>query len=162
MTVVSTIDPTPWQSPASLRHVQRLLNSFEQQVGRSLLVNRGSPEAIAQALFEAPFVVVSHGTEADPIFNYGNQQALSLWEFDWESFIQLPSRKSVEPSEHIDREQLLAEAKLKGYVSNYRGIRISRTGRRFWINNVILWGLVDEQGEPCGQAATFDQWTFIE
>ncbi|MBD2327388.1 MEKHLA domain-containing protein [Alkalinema sp. FACHB-956] len=162
MTVPSTIDPAPWQSPASLRHVQRLLNSFAQQVGRSLLANQGSPDAIAQALFEAPFVVVSHGTEADPIFNYGNQQALNLWEFDWDSFTQLPSRQSAEASEYVDREQLLAEAKLKGYISNYRGIRISRTGRRFWIDNVILWGVVDEQGAPCGQAATFDQWTFIE
>ena len=35
---------------------------------------------MAQALWEAQFVVVSHGMEENPILNYGNQQGFDLWE----------------------------------------------------------------------------------
>jgi len=31
-------------------------------------------------MFEAPFVLISHGTEDDPILNYGNRVALWLWQ----------------------------------------------------------------------------------
>jgi hypothetical protein len=41
-----------------------------------------APSDVAQFLFEAPFVVVSHGIEANPILNYGNKKALTLWELD--------------------------------------------------------------------------------
>jgi MEKHLA domain len=151
----------PWKQPTVIRHSQRLLRSFQHWTGRSLMLDQPL-ENSAQALYEAPFVLVSHGTEADPIFNYGNRQALELWELDWQTFTRLPSRRSVAPTEHEDRERLLQEAKAKGYISNYRGIRISSTGRQFWIENVILWDVLDEQQQPCGQAATFDRWRFIE
>jgi hypothetical protein len=68
----------PWQQQAIINHSQRLLHSFQHWTGRSLLDVNGSPVEIAQALFEAPFVLVSHGTEPDPIFNYGNRRALEL------------------------------------------------------------------------------------
>lgn len=159
-----------WKSPQAIQHSQRLLKSFQHWTGRSLLVTSTlnlaanlSPEqleCLAQDLFEAPFVVVSHGMEADPMFNYGNQQALELWELDWQSFTQMPSRQSAAPVEQEAREKLLAEAKQEGYISNYRGIRTSSTGKQFWIENVILWNVFDEQQQECGQAATFAQWQF--
>jgi MEKHLA domain len=153
----------PWNDPVVIRHSQRLMQSFQHWTGRALLepIAASSPQELAQALFQAAFVVVSHGTEADPIFNYGNRQALALWELDWHTFTQMPSRRSVAPTELEDRAKLLVEAKQKGYVSNYRGIRTSSTGRQFWIENVILWDVLDEQQQPCGQAAMFDQWRFI-
>jgi hypothetical protein len=151
---------SPWKNQSIVQHSQRLLNSFQHWTGRSLLSQQ--PENFTQALFEAPFVVVSHGTEADPIFNYGNRHALALWELDWHTFIRLPSRQSAAPIEREARAQLLAEAKEKGYISNYRGIRTSSRGRQFWIEDVILWDVLDEQQQPCGQAATFDRWRFIE
>ncbi len=162
---------SPWKNPKVIQHTQRLLNSFQHWTGRSLLGNSAlnlsalSAEALenlAQNLFEAPFVVVSHGMEADPIFNYGNRQALELWEVDWQFFTQMPSRQSVNPIEQEAREQLLAEAKQEGYISNYRGIRTSSTGKQFWIENVILWNVLDEQQQQCGQAATFAQWQFAD
>ncbi|MGA7932521.1 MAG: MEKHLA domain-containing protein, partial [Kovacikia sp.] len=112
-------------------------------------------------LFEAPFVVVSHGTEADPILNYGNQRALELWEMGWEQFTQTPSRQTAEPVEQQERARLLEQARSKGYVDDYRGIRISASGRRFWIQNVVIWDVLDERNIRCGQAATFDRWEFV-
>lgn len=117
--------------------------------------------AIAEALFTAPFVLVSHGTEADPILNYGNQSALQLWEMDWHQLTQTPSRLTAEPIEREERARLLEQAQTQGYISDYQGIRISRTGRRFHISNVIVWDVLNEQNDRCGQAATFDRWEFI-
>lgn len=68
----------PWQQEIIIRHTQRLLFSFQYWTGRSLLNASGSSEEIAKALFEAAFVLVSHGTELDPIFNYG---IAKLWNY---------------------------------------------------------------------------------
>ncbi len=153
---------SPWQTPEVIRHTLRLMASFQHWTGQRLFdPNSEDPAAAAKALFMAPFVVVSHGVQADPIFNYGNQQALDLWEFDWQTFTQLPSHLSAEPIARNDRDRLLASAKTKGYISDYQGIRISRTGKRFWIEDVILWDVLTESGESCGQAAMFAQWQFL-
>ncbi|MCA9065677.1 MAG: MEKHLA domain-containing protein, partial [Planctomycetaceae bacterium] len=74
----------PWKSEAWIDHTQTMLNSFRHFVGRELIDRTASPEQQAEFLFYAPFVVVSHGTEADPILNYGNQAALDLWQFELE------------------------------------------------------------------------------
>jgi hypothetical protein len=157
-----------------IRHTQRLLCSFQHWTGLPLLVGNGGnrdegesairPEKDwinAQALFEAPFVVVSHGAEVDPILNYGNRQALQLWRMEWEEFTQTPSRLTAEPMARAERDRLLQQAKAQGFINNYQGVRIDSTGQRFAIHNVILWTVLDERGHCCGQAATFHQWTFL-
>ncbi|XGW00323.1 MAG: MEKHLA domain-containing protein [Leptolyngbya sp. BL-A-14] len=148
----------PWQEPTVIQHSQRLLRSFQYRLDRPLLDVNGSSVESAEALFHAPFIVVSHGTQTDPILNYGNRQALALWEMDWAQFIQTPSRLTAEPIEREERDRLLAQAQAQGYISDYKGIRISSTGRRFWIQDVIIWDVLDEQNQRCGQAATFDRW----
>ncbi len=115
----------------------------------------------AATLFRAPFVLLSHGTEADPVLNYGNAAALKLWEMTWDQFTGTPSRLTAEPMERSQREKLLIDAKEKGYSDGYYGIRISSVGRRFEIRNVLLWNVVDEQGIYRGQAAVFSEWTYV-
>jgi hypothetical protein len=144
-----------------IRHTQRLLHSFHHWTGVPLLPSDGDESTNAQALFEASFVVVSHGTEADPILNYGNRQALQLWCMEWKQFTQTPSRLTAEPMERAERDRLLQQAKANGFINNYQGVRICSTGQRFSIHNVILWTVLDENDVGCGQAATFDQWTFL-
>ncbi len=151
----------PWQQTAIIHHTQRLLSSFHHWTGFPLLDATGTPEILAQKLFAAPFVVVSHGTQADPILNYGNQIALTLWEMDWKQFTQTPSRLTAEPIAQADRDRLLQRARERGYIDDYEGVRISHTGKRFYIRNVILWGVLDAAGTPCGQAATFNQWEML-
>lgn len=151
----------PWQQEAVIHHSQRLIKSFQHWTKHPLLLVSGSPSEQAKALFEAPFVVVSHGTELDPIFNYGNAQALNLWQFDWETFTQLPSRQSAELIAQPERDRLITEAKTKGYISNYQGIRTSSKGQRFWIKDVVLWNVLDENDQLCGQSATFSHWQFV-
>lgn len=140
-------------------HVQRLLNSFKKWTGRELVVRDGSQEVQAKCLNEAPFIVVSHGTQADPILNYGNLAALKLWEVDFERLTQMPSRETAEPMHRDERANFMSRVKRDGFLSGYRGIRISSTGKRFLIEDALIWNVLDESGALCGQAATFDKIT---
>jgi hypothetical protein len=138
-----------------------LLESFRRWTGRELLGRTGTAEEQATALYTAPFVVVSHGTEADPILNYGNKLALELWETDRERFLRTPSRLTAEPVNRAERERMLAWAATQGFIDDYRGVRISLTGRRFLVENALVWTVVDAGGKRAGQAATFSHWTFL-
>src|SRR5688572_24353208 len=69
-----------WMQPSVLNWTQLLLSSFYHWTGRELVEPAGTPEDQATALFAVPFVVVSHGNQNDPILNYGNRVALTLWE----------------------------------------------------------------------------------
>ncbi|WP_375510287.1 MEKHLA domain-containing protein [uncultured Nostoc sp.] len=150
----------PWQQQAIIRHSQRLANSFQHWTGNSLLDVNDSPLETAKALFEAPFVLVSHGSESDPIFNYGNRKALELWELSWEEFTRMPSRKSAQEVVQEERDRLLSEAATQGF-SYYSGVRITSTGKRFEIQDGILWNLLDEHNQLCGQAAVFSKCMFL-
>ena len=119
-----------------------------------------APE-LAAGIFAAPFVLVSHGTEADPILNYGNQAALNLWEMTWEELTRTPSRLTAEALNRAERARLLDAVTRHGYIDDYSGVRISRTGRRFRIARATVWNLLTADGRPCGQAATFDHWEFL-
>jgi hypothetical protein len=114
-------------------------------------------------MFDAPQAIVSHGTESDPIFRYANAQALKLWEMDWDAFTRLPSRLSAEAAGDIqsDRDALLKAALAKGWVDNYSGVRVSRTGKRFEIRNTVLWNVVDGKGVRHDQAAFIRDWRFL-
>lgn len=115
----------------------------------------------AQALFDAPFVVVSHGTESDPILNYANEAGLDLWEMTWEQLTRTPSRHTAEPVNREERIRMLALAEEQGYFDGYRGVRISATGRRFLVVGATVWNVLDRQSRRVGQAATFSRWTAL-
>lgn len=148
--------------PEWITHTQILLDSYRRWVGTELIDRNGTAEEQAERLFLAPFVVVSHGTQADPILNYGNQTALRLWEMDIATLLQTPSRYTADPMHRDERAVLLERTARDGYVDDYQGIRISATGRRFRIDRATVWNLVDASGQRVGQAATFSEWQFLE
>jgi len=143
-------------------HSAALRDSFRTLTGRALIAESGDAMGDAQRLFDAPFVVVSHGAETDPILNYGNAAALTLWEMTPQAFVATPSRLTAEPTLREARERLLAETARRGFVEGYQGVRISATGRRFLIRNVTIWNVVDASGKALGQAATFAHWRFLD
>ena len=150
-----------WKQRQIITWSQILLDSFSNLFGSELISRKGSVNEQAKSLFFAPFVVVSHGTETDPILNYGNQRALKLWEMSWSDFTQTPSRLTAEPINRLERQKMLQQAATKGYIDNYSGVRISSTGQRFVIDRGTIWNLIDRQKNYCGQAATFSQWKMI-
>lgn len=143
------------------KHIALLCNSYQKLLGNALIQDNHPHEILAKALFYAPFVIVSHNTAVDPIFNYANLKALELFGFGWDEFVQLPSRLSAEAIHQSEREKLLAEVNRKGYLDNYQGIRITKTGSRFLIKNAVVWNLIDETGRYAGQAAKFGEWEFL-
>ena len=149
------------QQDALLWHSQRILECYRILTGENLLSVEGESNVAAQALYAAPFVVVAHGTEVDPVLFYGNEAALRLWEMEWSEFTRTPSRLTAEAPEREERARLLAQVSAHGFIRNYSGIRISRTGVRFRIRHATVWNLFEADGSPCGQAATFAHWEWL-
>ncbi|MCC3377026.1 MEKHLA domain-containing protein [Cohnella sp. REN36] len=147
-------------------HGLLLTDSYRRATGCALLPEapvdgseERAPASLEARLNEAPFVLLSHGTEEDPVLNYGNRAALALWETDWETFTSMPSRLTAEPMDREERERLLDEVRRQGYSDAYQGVRISRSGRRFRIERAVIWNLTDADGTYMGQAAMFPGWT---
>ena len=143
-----------------LVHIRLLVSSFKLLKGKNIMASDCDIENISREIFYAPFAVTSHGTEADPIFNYANQCALDLFEMAWENFIQLPSRLSAEIDSQEERDRILKKVSENGYVDDYSGMIISNKGKRFQIKNAIVWNVID-QDRYYGQAALIREWAFL-
>jgi hypothetical protein len=107
---------------------------------------------------DAPFVVLAHNTDPDPHFVYANKAAQACFGYDWDEFTTLPSRLSAEPGLREERQAALEKVTRDGFIADYGGIRIAKSGRRFRISNAVVWQLIDEDGILRGQAATFSNW----
>ena len=142
-------------------HAQLLVTSYRHWTGRDLLDPVPTPGALARALYEAPFVVASHGGEPDPVFNYGNRAALALFEATWDQFSSMPSRLSAEPVAREERATLLARVAAHGFIDDYSGVRISIHGRRFRIARATVWNVIDTRGGHRGQAVVFRDWEYL-
>jgi hypothetical protein len=141
-------------------HIALLRSSLLRLTGKDL-IEAGSDIEAARSIFSAPFMLVSHNTDAEPIFNYANQTALRLFEMDWEEFVATPSKNSAAAVEREERSRFLAIVTAKGFIDNYSGIRISRTQQRFMLQETIVWNLADEAGNYRGQAALCYNWKFL-
>jgi hypothetical protein len=136
-----------------------IAESFARLTGRPLLE---AAAVSSQALWRAPFALLAHGTQADPLFFYGNRLALELFEVEAEALVRMPSRRSAEAPEQAERARLLATVARDGFIDDYAGVRVSARGRRFRIEQATVWNLIDAAGVAHGQAAAFARWTPIE
>ena len=157
---IGGVKPIP-QTEFAVAHAQILARSFRHFTRRDLLPGNIPAAEMAEKLFTAPFVLVSHGTQADPVLNYGNQAALKLWEMSWDELTRTPSRLTAEAPNREERAQLLAAVTARGFLDDYSGVRISKTGLRFEISRATVWNLISADGKPCGQAAMFSEWKFL-
>jgi hypothetical protein len=139
-------------------HIALISQSFQNLLGYPLLPDTNN---LAERLYYAPFVLLSHNTDSDPIFNYANAQGLQLFELNWQQLITLPSHASAEAVNQAAREKLMAAVTAQGFMTDYCGVRVSSTGKRFEIRNAIIWNLSDANGVYQGQAACFSDWVFL-
>lgn len=136
-----------------------LAGSHQRLVGSPLLPVDGDDDTRARWLYEtAPFCVLAHDTAPDPRFIYANRAAQACFDYDWGEFTALPSRLSAEAPDRAERQRLLDAVTRDGFIRDYRGTRIARSGRRFRIENATVWQLVDDAGALRGQAAVFRDW----
>jgi hypothetical protein len=80
----------------------------------------------------------------------------------WEEFTQTPSRFTAEEPQREERARLLQAVNAIGFIDDYSGVRISKTGRRFLIESATVWNVLSGVGERIGQAATFTDWKWID
>ncbi|MDE0031929.1 MAG: MEKHLA domain-containing protein [Deltaproteobacteria bacterium] len=148
-------------STMDLAWIRWLLDSHALWLKQELIDRSGDIEEQSERLFLAPFAVMSHVGSDDPVLNYGNRQALELWGMTWDEFTATPSRLTAEPGNRDERARMLRLVTTHGSVSDYRGVRISRTGRRFLAEHATVWNVVDEDRGRRRQAAAFPQWTLL-
>jgi PAS domain-containing protein len=107
---------------------------------------------------DASFIVLAHGSDPDPNFIYANKAAQACFGYSLKEFLGLPSRLSAEPADQAERQKLLDQVAQNGFLAGYSGIRVAQSGRRFRIDDGIVWELLDGDGVRHGQAATFSNW----
>lgn len=161
MTPMQNILPPATNNQYLAEHVQMISDSFQKLLGYPLITADLDGNSLAERLFNAPFALLSHNADADPLFNYANAKGLELFELTWQELIVLPSRLSAEAGNQAKRDKLLAEVAARGFVDDYQGVRISKTGKRFQIRNAIIWNVTDSNEIYQGQAACFSDWTFL-
>ena len=132
-----------------------LTESYARLVGAPLV----QPGSDAGWLYrDAPFAVLAHDTSADPRFIYANKTAQACFGYSWDEFLALPSRLSAAPQDRAERQTLLDAVTRDGFHTGYRGLRVGKGGRRFLMENGVVWELIDRAGERHGKAATFASW----
>ncbi|KQX52137.1 MULTISPECIES: MEKHLA domain-containing protein [unclassified Ensifer] len=132
-----------------------IVASFRKVIGKELVDHPFD----GRWLYEnAPFALLAHDRSDDPRFFYANKTAQACFGYSWQEFIGMPSRLSAEAPNREERQRLLDSVSTKGFIDSYRGLRIAKSGRRFWIENAIVWQLVRANGEHAGQAAMFHSW----
>ena len=144
----------------ALSEARIILDSYAHYLKKPLMAQHSSPNN-GKELYQATFALVAHDASSDPIFFYANSLAQQLFEMNWSEITSIPSRQSAEPILQSERQALLDRVAQYGYINDYSGIRISKSGRRFWIRNATVWNLIDEQGNKIGQAACFDRWEYL-
>jgi hypothetical protein len=136
-----------------------LAGSYSRLVGASLIPPEYDNAFAGRWIYEeAPFCVLAHNTDLDPVFIYGNKAAQTCFEYTWAELTALRSRLSAEEPNREERQRLLESVQRQGFATGYRGLRIAKSGRRFWIEDVTVWQLVDRGGVLHGQAAIYRQW----
>lgn len=145
--------------PTDVAFFALLSGSYQRFLKESLVSSGWNVAHSARWLYaEAPYCVLAHEPGPDPRFIYANATAQTCFEYTWEELTALPSRLSAEAPDRDERQRLLDAVTQNGFATGYRGLRIAKSGRRFWIEDVTVWQLVDEQGVLHGQAATYRHW----
>ena len=139
-----------------------LVASYRRTVGAEpAFLEPGPPGQRPSAAWlydEARHPVLAHNTDPDPRFIYANKAAQACFEYGWDEIVSLPSRLSAEPVDREERQRLLDDVARHGFATGYSGWRIAKSGRRFFIEDGVVWQLIDEDGAVRGQAATFAKW----
>lgn len=133
-----------------------VLESFTRVVGRPLVPPRlDDGQAVRWLYEEAPYCVLTHDTAAGPRFVHANKAAQHCFKYPWAEFARLPSRLSAEEPNRAERRVFLDQVTRDGLAEGYRGLRVSRSGRRFFIEDVPLWQMIDDGASCMGKGPCF-------
>jgi len=106
------------------------------------------------------YVLITHGTQADPIYNFGNVACLTAFHRAYDDLITMPSRLCVvhKSQDEVLRNELMTKVTNDGFVEGaYRGYRIRGDGKFIKLTNAVVWNCYGDDGVYIGQAALFDR-----
>jgi hypothetical protein len=135
-----------------------LVASYATVTGEPLVPAGMSDTEAAAWLYAAPFALLAHDTSSDPLFVYANLTAQERFEYSWDEFVGLPSRLSAVGQAREERRAFMDAVRLRGYADDYRGLRVAKSGHRFWIEDATVWNLVGPESALVGQAALIRRW----
>jgi len=145
------------------RHIILLDKSLKDKTGRGVfdrmaIKREAELDDIAAVNKNERFVLISHNTEDNPIYNYGNIACLSTFSRSWEELCQIPSSESVvfKSVDHALREKLMKKVTDEGFVEGASGIRTRGDGRFIQLRGAVVWNCYNEEGVYYGQACLFD------
>jgi hypothetical protein len=135
--------------------VAQMVASYRRWVGSELAVPEPGTELDLWLYAQAPFGLLAHDGTADPRFVYANLSAQRCFEYAWSELVGLPSRLSALPDAREERATLLLAVARNGFATGYRGLRVAKSGRLFWIEEVTVWNVLDARDRFLGQAASY-------
>lgn len=155
----------PWQETEVIMNNLLLVESYSRNVGRPLLEGDVDMADIAQALWDAPFVLLAHdlpeaGSQGQPVFSYANRAALDLFEAEWDDLVGQSSSISADADAQEDRSNALGKALEGGKAEDVTGWRRSLKSTRFQIKGATVFNISSPTGEVLGQGAKIGQWEF--
>jgi hypothetical protein len=134
--------------------IARVVDAFARATGGDFGSEAGIDRAdLGRAVWDGNFALLTHDTNA--ILTYGNRFALDLWEMDWETLVQTPSRLTAPEEDRAARAIIMAQVERDGFTRSYTGRRVSRSGQFFRIENATVFTLRDEEGAGFGTGAFF-------
>lgn len=147
-----------------ISHAILLDRSLKRLTGRGIYdrigVQPSSPKGIYNTVcLNERFVLISHGTESNPIYNFGNVAALQAFARSWDD-IKFPSAESVvlRSQDEVLRKELMMKVTKNGFVEGASGIRVRGDGKFIKLVDAIVWNCYDmDDSTYVGQAAFFDR-----
>jgi len=130
-----------------------ILDTHRRLLGRELILRSGDAAEDARRLFDLPQAVLAHDTAPRPLLDWANFAAARAFDATPETLLGRPSADTAPADATADRRALFDVLARQGFVTGYSGVRVSVTGRRFIIEDVTVFALVDEAGRPAGHAA---------
>jgi len=106
------------------------------------------------------YVLISHGTQDSPIYNFGNIACLNAFARSWENITAMPSRECVinKSQDEALRIELMKNVTELGFVDGeYRGYRVLGDGKFIKLTRCVVWNCFNDDDEYIGQAALFDR-----
>ena len=130
-------------------HVSILDNSLRKLTGKGIRERIGLDEKENGDIYkdfcmDERFVIVSHGTEDDPIYNFSNVAGMEAFVRSWDEFIELPSRLSVvlQTKDEESRIQLMRKVTDDGFVEGASGIRVRGDGQFIKLVDAVVRDLL--------------------
>lgn len=149
--------PPPGKVANPDQWIQWSSNSLEKATGKSLYERLcvASPREVHS---NDKYCVLSHGTQADPIYCYFNRAALDLFQWSEDKVYHLPSRYSApEGKVRQERQQVLQQPQITEALHIDTAVRQNSHGQLFTIHDLIYYNVYNDQGDLVGQTAVFDR-----